>query len=182
MAVPGIILTLTFAPLVMIIFYSKDFLPAVDILRWQVLGVLIQVITWSMGYLLRAKAAGTLFIVTEFYSFSCYIAATWVGIKVFGLAGSGMAYFAYNALYMLLIYPILYKRFDFRLNKETGKIACYSVIIVAAALSVSYLFPQYHIVINSIIAIGAAYYSYKKLELSKWLSKIIEKIRKLKKA
>src|SRR5260370_29289873 len=55
LAAPGVIATLTFAPMVIFLFYSTKFGAAVGILRWICLGATLQVITWPMGYIIVAK-------------------------------------------------------------------------------------------------------------------------------
>ena len=55
LAGPGVIATLTFAPLVIALFYSAKFGAAVVILRWICLGAMLQVITWPMGFIIVAK-------------------------------------------------------------------------------------------------------------------------------
>ena len=57
LAGPGVIGTLTFAPLVIQLFYSAKFGPAVDILRWICLGMTFRVASWPMGFILLAKGA-----------------------------------------------------------------------------------------------------------------------------
>ena len=53
-AVPGIVATLTFAPLILQVFYSSDFIAAFEILRWQIMGVLLQVASWPIFSILLA--------------------------------------------------------------------------------------------------------------------------------
>ena len=57
LAGPGVLGTLTFAPLVIQLFYSARFGPAVEILRWICLGMMLRVASWPMGYILLAKGA-----------------------------------------------------------------------------------------------------------------------------
>ena len=51
LAGPGILATLTFAPLVIALFYSTRFGGAVEVLRWICLGMAMRVITWPIGYI-----------------------------------------------------------------------------------------------------------------------------------
>ena len=55
LAGPGVIATLTFAPLVIALFYTAKFAEAVEILRWICLGIALRVITWPMGFIIVAK-------------------------------------------------------------------------------------------------------------------------------
>ena len=63
LAGPGVLATLTFAPLVIALFYSAKFGAAVGVLRWICLGAMLQVITWPMGFIIVAKGqAGLVFL------------------------------------------------------------------------------------------------------------------------
>src|SRR5262249_27048051 len=55
LAGPGVLGTLTFAPVVISAFYSARFGPAVEILRWISLGMLLRVVSWPLGFILLAK-------------------------------------------------------------------------------------------------------------------------------
>jgi PST family polysaccharide transporter len=173
LAIPGVLITLTFAPLVMIIFYSSKFLPAVDVLRWQVLGVLLQVITWPMGYVLRAKAAGGLFVVTELFASISYLVGTWVGIRQFGLPGIGAAFFVYNILYFILIYRIVHVKYKFAFLKNNVQVLVLAFILTGAVLLTTYFSPRYSLLVNIALTIAACLYSYKKLAFSHWIARFV---------
>jgi len=57
LAGPGVLGTLTFAPVVIALFYSGKFGAAVGILRWICLGTTLQVITWPMSFIIVAKGS-----------------------------------------------------------------------------------------------------------------------------
>ncbi len=57
LAGPGVIATLTFAPLVIAMFYASTFAGAVEPLRWICLGMALRVVAWPMGYIVLAKGA-----------------------------------------------------------------------------------------------------------------------------
>ena len=65
LAGPGVLATLTFAQIVIAIFYSTKFLAAVPMLRWLCLGTVLQVITWPIGFIVIAKARQKLFFLCE---------------------------------------------------------------------------------------------------------------------
>ncbi len=70
LAGPGLLATMTLAPLLMTVFYSHEFHPAADLLRWLCLGMMLRIIAWPMGFIVLAKGARMIFFWTE-------IAATW---------------------------------------------------------------------------------------------------------
>jgi len=65
LAGPGVIATLTFAPLVIALFYTPKFEGAVEILRWLCLGMTLRVISWPMGFIIVAKNVQNLLIFSE---------------------------------------------------------------------------------------------------------------------
>ena len=117
MALPGILGTLTFAPLVINLFYSAQFEPAIDILRWQILGVLGRVISWPLGYVLLAKGCAKTFFSTELVANLFHLALIWLGIKWFGLSGLGMAFFVIYVFYGLLVLIVVNSLSRFRWTK-----------------------------------------------------------------
>lgn len=92
MALPGILATLAFAPWVISILYSAEFLAAGEILRWQILGILGRVVVWPVGYVLLAKGNARAFIAVEIISNTIHLGFLWLGIRWFGLPGLGMAF------------------------------------------------------------------------------------------
>ena len=78
LAGPGVLATLTFAPLAITLFYSARFMPAVDILRWICLGTLLQVVTWPIGFIIIAKAKQMIFFWCEFAWALASLALAWV--------------------------------------------------------------------------------------------------------
>ena len=173
LAVPGVLATLTLAPFVLTLLYSAKFLPAVEVLRWQVLGVLLQVVTWPMGYILRAKAAGRLFILTELFGSVCYLAATWMGLRVVGLPGIGIAFLVYNLVYFILIFQIVHTKYKFSFIAKNIRLLILAVSVTGVAFLSVYIFPKFHIAINSAITIAAMVYSYKELDFSRWIRKFV---------
>jgi PST family polysaccharide transporter len=85
LAAPGVIATLTLAPLVITLFYSAKFQQAVEVLRWLRLGMALRVISWPMGYIIIAKGARNLFFWSELAWTVVYVALAWVRVTAFAL-------------------------------------------------------------------------------------------------
>lgn len=133
LAGPGVIATLTFAPLVIALFYSAKFEAAVDILRWICLGMALRVITWPMGFIIVAKNRQRIFFGAELAWTIVNISLTWIYIGSFGLNGAGMAFFGSYVFHGLMIYPIVRKLSGFRwsvTNRKTGIIFLTSIAVV----------------------------------------------------
>jgi PST family polysaccharide transporter len=92
LAGPGVLGTLTIAPLVIHLFYSAKFGPAVELLRWNSLGMLLQVVCWPIATLQLAKGRGNLFFWTQFAVSALCVLLTWVGVNLWGLTGAAVAF------------------------------------------------------------------------------------------
>ena len=86
LAGPGVLATLTFAPMVITLFYSADFDAAADVLRWICFGAMLQVISWPMGFIIVAKGAQRIFFLAELAWAAVNIGFAWICINSFGLS------------------------------------------------------------------------------------------------
>ena len=107
LAAPGVIATLTFAPIVIHLFYAANFAEAVDVLRWICLGIAMRVITWPMGFIIVAKNRQVLFFGVELAWTAVNVGLTWLCLRWFGLSGAGIAFFGSYVFHGLMIYPIV---------------------------------------------------------------------------
>ena len=136
---PGLLATLAVAPLVIQLFYSDKFGPAVEILRWICLGMLLRVVSWPMGFMLIAKGRGTLFFWTELLSNLVYLGLIWLGVVTYGLKGAGMAFFGLYVLYWLGLYLIVRRLSGFRWSAANLRLGAI-FLPVTAVVFVSWYF------------------------------------------
>ncbi len=107
LAGPGVIATLTFAPLVIALFYSTAFGGAVQLLRWICLGAMLQVVSWPMGFIIVAEGKRALFFWSETAYTLVYLAMAWLLVRHRGLDGAGMAFFASYVFHGFMVYVIV---------------------------------------------------------------------------
>jgi len=85
LAGPGVLATLTFAPIVVQLLYSAEFTAGVELLRWICLGMALRVITWPMGYIIVARGETWLFLFTEVTWTLVNVGLSWMWVRSFGL-------------------------------------------------------------------------------------------------
>jgi PST family polysaccharide transporter len=156
--------TMTFAPYVINLFYSSEFFLAVDVLRWQILGILLRVVTWPMGFILLAKGNGKLFFWTELFANCVHLGLVWFGIQYFGLPGTGMAFFGMYVFYGFLVYWNVRIHYDFTLSFKSIRI----LSIIATTTGMGFIGPNYLpeqacLIVNVCITVGIGLYSIKSL-------------------
>jgi enterobacterial common antigen flippase len=162
MAVPGVIATLTFAPLVLQLFYSAKFAPAVEILRWICLGMVLRVASWPMGFILLAKGARAAFFWSELFSNLLFIGLIWAGLKLFGLTGTGIAFFSMYAAYWLIIYLIVRRVSEFRWSAANRRLALVFLPVVTLAFVGRYFLPgPLAVAVGTVLTLAVGIYSLK---------------------
>jgi PST family polysaccharide transporter len=106
-AVPGVLATLTLAPWVMKIFYSGAFVIGADVVRWQILGVFLRVVSWPLGYVLIAKGKSLLFTLSELGFGIINVALILICMKYWRLEGIGvsfaLSYFGYTLIMVIAV-------------------------------------------------------------------------------
>jgi enterobacterial common antigen flippase len=123
LAGPGVIATLTFAPLVIALFYSAKFAAAVGVLRWLSMGMMLRVIAWPMGFIVVAKGEQKIFVWTEIAATAVHVGLAWLLVRQFGLAGAGMAFFGLYVWHGTLIYVIVRRLSGFAWSAENRRTA-----------------------------------------------------------
>jgi PST family polysaccharide transporter len=153
LAGPGVMATLTLAPVVIPLFYSAGFGAAVGILRWICLGAALQVITWPMGFIIMAKGRAGLLIFCEVAWGVVSLGLAWVCLKLFGLNGAGIAFFGSYVFHVFLIYPIVHRISGFSWSPANRQTSLLIVSLIAVVFGGFYVLP---VLWASIIGTSAA--------------------------
>ncbi len=106
LAGPILVGTAGFAHWLIPLLYSGEFLPLIEILRWQIMGDLLKIAAWALGIVMIAAGRGRLFVMTECLAAVVLVGLTAVLLPLLGLKAPGVAYFAMCLLYLPLIYAI----------------------------------------------------------------------------
>jgi enterobacterial common antigen flippase len=106
MAAPLVLGMLAFSQVVIHLLYSRSFEPACELLRWQMLGNLLKVTAWPIGFIFLAKNQGMRFFACELLWNSTYFGIIFFGLNRFGLIITGTAFF--TAYAVLLIWTLVW--------------------------------------------------------------------------
>ena len=159
LAAPGIIATITFAPLVVHLFYSAEFGGAVELLRWMCLGMALRVITWPVGYIVVAKNRQVVFFALEAAWAIFNVAATWWCLRAFGLEGAGIAFMLSYVFHALIVYPTARRMTGFRWSGENLRAGSYFVLTVATAFVAQRVLPQWPaLAFGTCLTLASAWY------------------------
>lgn len=87
--------------------FTAEFTPMIDLLGWQLVGDVIKIGSWVLGFVMLGRAMTKSYIITEvLFSFSL-VGITYALTPVFGLKAAVMAFFINYVLYWVCIAVIL---------------------------------------------------------------------------
>lgn len=141
LAGPGLIGTLTIAPVVMTLLYSPAFHPAVDLLRWICLGMMLRIVAWPMGFIVLAKGARKIFFWTEVAATLVHVGLAWLLVNHVGLVGSGAAFFGLYVWHSILMYCIVRRLSGFRWSAPNIRLGVIFLPASGLAFIVFFLLP-----------------------------------------
>ena len=110
---PVLLLLVGLAPWVVKLLYTAEFAPAVEILRWQLLGDVLKVMSFPLGFVLLAAGQGKTFFLLELFSMTVFVVITWLGLPVWGIKASGIAFLLMYVAYLPLVWHFSKKLIDF---------------------------------------------------------------------
>jgi antigen flippase len=160
LAGPGVIGTLTFAPVVLSIFYGAKFGAAVELLRWICLGIAMRMISWPMGFIIMAKGRQHLIVFCELTWTAVYLCLAVICLNVFGLKGVGIAFFGSYIFHIALTYVVVRRLTGFSWSAENKEMsALYACVLAAVFYSLLALPWQWAIGIGTVAAVTMSVYS-----------------------
>ena len=104
LAGPLFLAMMTLAPWVLTLLYSSDFVPAAQILRWQILGDILKVISWPLGFVVLAAGASKTFLLFESIVMLVFYTFNWLFIDHLGIEATGIGFFLMYLIYLPIVY------------------------------------------------------------------------------
>lgn len=143
LAGPVLIAMLAFTPWVLQVLYTKEFYLASNVLRWQILGDVLKILCWPMGFIIVASGKGKLFMLKEILVMGVFVTGVWLMIPHFGLEATGIAFvvmYLINIPIVLIISRVLIGFSWAPVVKKEGAILVLSALSIAALSHVSDLY------------------------------------------
>lgn len=100
---PILLLMIQFAPFVVEVLYSAEFLNAVSLLEYGILGSLFLVICWPIAYVILAHRDSKIYILTESIGNITHLVLILISIRLDSFIGLGIAYVGHYVIYLALI-------------------------------------------------------------------------------
>jgi PST family polysaccharide transporter len=163
LATPAFVALLGLAPWVVALLYTGEFSGAVGILRWQVPGDVLKVACWPLSFVLLAGGAGRAYLATEVLAYAVFVAVTWVGLPLIGVAATGIAFLLMYAVQLPVVYLLVRRRTGFR---WTAPIRTHAAMALAGSVAVAVLSGHSEpmgAVAGVLMALGFAAHAFRRL-------------------
>ncbi len=133
LAGPVFVAMLGLAPWIIELLYSDQFAEAVHVLRWQILGDILKVVSWPLGFIILAAGDGRAFMFTESFGISVFALLTWVGLPLIGLEAAGIAFVIMYVVYLPTVFFLARRRTGFAWHRD---VYLQFVLVAATAVTV----------------------------------------------
>jgi PST family polysaccharide transporter len=173
---PVLLLMLAFAPLIINLLYSREFIDSIEILRWQVLGDVFKVISWPLGFIILAKGYRKVFFCTELLWNVSYILFVYFGIDIFGIEITGYAFAESYLIYLFTVYVVVRKGNDFQWSNNNLVLILLLTLASSSLLLLSYFSVLGAMVLGGFLVCGATVYAIKTVGELGMKSRKLEKI------
>jgi PST family polysaccharide transporter len=162
---PGILVTLTLAPTILSVFYSSEFVSAAQIIRWQILGIFLRLLSWPPGYLQLSQKRAKIFATGEVIFSVVQIAIIYLSIKLWSIQGMGIAFAVSYLLHTVATYLIAKYLTNFTYSTASYRIIFLSTALILVTWLTQNLLPRsYGIVLGMMLSLLSLVTSYKFLK------------------
>ena len=113
LACPTLLAVLALSPWLVPLLYTEDFAPAVAILHWQLLGDIVKVMSWPLGFVILAAGAGRTFVFSESVGLIVFVVGVAFGLPLFGVLATGGAFLLMYTVYLPIVWWLARQRIGF---------------------------------------------------------------------
>lgn len=137
---PLVVVFIIFAPFLLFLLYSEEFVPITTMLQLAIVGVLFQVASWAMTFIMLAKADTKLYFVKESIAGIFMLLIYILGYYYYGLVGIGIAFILANIFHLCICFVFVHKSSKFHFDdKYFSMLSIYLLLIIGTLFSTFFL-------------------------------------------
>lgn len=150
---------------VVILLYSSKFLPINDMILYAALGMFFKAASWSIAFIFLAKSASKLFFINEIFFNTYFLLLNLAGYYWLGLTGLGIAFLVSYVLYLIQLYFVTQKVYQFTFDQSFIKLMLLQVCMAFfTLLAVKLTIPLVAYTVGGILMCFSIYLSYRELD------------------
>lgn len=116
--VPMLAIMLTFVKTFILILYSNEFLAIIPMTKLLLLGTIIQIAGWGVGYIFLAKNDGKTYFYNEVGTRVLLLPLYIFGYKIYGLEGLGFAFIINQIIYLVIVTAVSHFKYSIDYSKK----------------------------------------------------------------
>jgi len=151
---PVFITMLALAPWVIRLLYAGTFAPAAAILRWQVMGDVLKVASWPLGFILLAAGDGRNYLLAETSASAVFVLVSWVGLPLLGVRATGIAFLAMYSFLLPLVFWMARRRTRFTWDRQVVRHFSALALAVCAVFVLGSLSPVAGALVGCLMALA----------------------------
>lgn len=162
---PIITVFIVFISYIILILYSNKFLPINQMIQWAALGMLFKGASWSIAFIFIAKGKSKMFLTNELIGGTVTLICQLGGYILGGLTGMGIGFMLGYLYYMLQVYFVSKKYFEFSFDIGLIKIMSLQLGLASISLAITLLLPSpWAYVFGIPIILLSTIYSWRELD------------------
>lgn len=118
--------------------YSGEFHAVAPMIAWGAVGTVLRTLSWCLAFVILAKGAGRIYIITETISAVLFLVLSMACYVHSGITGLGVAYLLWYAFYTLIVAWVYVGTFRLKLTGATVAVAA-TALATTAAVAVAVL-------------------------------------------
>lgn len=156
---PLILILFLATPLVIEILLSEEFLVVIPLMRWLAYGVLLQAVSFPLGYMFVACDNKKVYVWVEVVTTNIlWIVCSVVFYYYFDLIGLGISLVVRTIIDLFIVFIVTGRSYGFRVSGRVGGILAVCLILGTAGFISSFLPPEHYVyIITGIILLSAGF-------------------------
>ncbi|MBA3896180.1 MAG: oligosaccharide flippase family protein [Sphingomonadaceae bacterium] len=154
-AAPIVLVMIGTAPYLMRILYSAAFVQAAGIFQWQVLGDVLKIASWPVGYVLLAAGRGRSFLLSETTAMFVLCGFTWIAMPYIGLEAAGISFVVMYAAYLPLVLWLARRHIPIKLTRAIWVNGAILFVAVGLLMIISRNSPLFGAILSVIASLAA---------------------------
>lgn len=157
---PMIVTLIGFMSVALTLFFSSKFLSAIPIIQWLLLGTMLKVLSWPLGFILLAKNKMGTYLFSEISGNLVFLLSIFFGYDLVGFEITGISYLLFYGSYLLIVLFASFYLTRFQYTKKTTiYILVFGITILLSLLISKWIPTPFRFIVNGLLTFGTGLYS-----------------------
>ena len=131
---PIVALFILFRNEIITLLYAPEFTVMVPLVTWGIMGTIMRTLSWSLAFVILAKGAGGIYLITEALSAAVGLALNIVFYIQWGLLGLGLSFLAWYVAYTIIVGYVYWRVFRLSLSKGSLVNTLWAIVVALAMI------------------------------------------------